>query len=148
MHSFKCLASDVHEVLSAVDSHESVSAAGGHHLIGAWVCGTRLLVVVLRVNLYPRTTTWRRVCSTKYVQTLPEGLVLGSSGPTLMGSPGSGGGVWTGSKGCFWVVSSSQRIFLCEGGCLSIDTTAVADTRATSTGRAVLQYRYYAIVRY
>ena len=104
--------------------------------------------ICVLVNIYPRTTTWRRVCSLQNVQTLSEGLVLGSSGPTLMGSPGSGGGVWTGSKGCFWVVSSSQRIFLCEGGCLSTDTTAVADTRATSRGTAVLQYRYYAIVRY
>ena len=30
-----------------------------------------------------------------------NGLVLGSSGPMLMGSAGSGGGVWTESKGCF-----------------------------------------------
>ena len=43
---------------------------------------------------------------------------------------------------------AEQRNFLCEGGCLSTDTTAVADTRATSRGTAVLQYRYYAIVRY
>ena len=105
--------------LREADSQGSVSATVGHHLIGAWVCGTCLPVVVLGVNLYPRTTTWRRVCSLQNVQTLPEGLVLGSSGPTLMGSPGSGGGVWTRSKGCFFrrCLLRNEYFYVREAAC-------------------------------
>ena len=51
-----------------------------------------------------------------------NGLVLGSSGPMLMGSAGSGGGVWTESKGCFLGGVFFATKVLCEGGCLLAST--------------------------